>query len=130
MCFCYYNSFLSLRKKCPYSELFWSVFSRIRTEYGEILRISPYSVRMRENTDQNNSECGHFSRRSIGLSSQDYWFTIIFTFYVTAEKVVIYSLVWIRVVLQSGGQKDVDLPRISNDAGKAYFIVQWRREGY
>ena len=26
----------SLRKKCPYSELFWSVFSRIRTEYGEI----------------------------------------------------------------------------------------------
>ena len=31
---------------------FWSIFSRIRTEYGEILRISPYSVRMRENTDQ------------------------------------------------------------------------------
>ena len=26
----------SLRKKCPYSELFWSVFSHIRTEYGEI----------------------------------------------------------------------------------------------
>ena len=26
--------------------------SRIRTEYGEILRISWYSVRMRENTDQ------------------------------------------------------------------------------
>ena len=21
-------------EKCPYSELFWSVFSRIRTEYG------------------------------------------------------------------------------------------------
>ena len=32
--------------------LFWSVFSRIRTEYGEIFRISPYSVRMWENTDQ------------------------------------------------------------------------------
>ena len=41
---------------------FWPVFSRIRTEYreilpirtefGEILRISPYSVRMRENTDR------------------------------------------------------------------------------
>ena len=41
-----------LRKKCPYSELFWSVFSRIRIEYGEIRSISPYSVRMRENTDQ------------------------------------------------------------------------------
>ena len=25
---------LTLRKKCPYSELFWSVFSRIQTEYG------------------------------------------------------------------------------------------------
>ena len=31
---------------------FWSVFSHIWTEYGEILRISLYSVRMRENTDQ------------------------------------------------------------------------------
>ena len=29
----------SLREKCPYLELFWSVFSQIRTEYGEILRI-------------------------------------------------------------------------------------------
>ena len=31
---------------------FWSVFSSIRTEYGEILRISPYLVGMRENKDQ------------------------------------------------------------------------------
>ena len=43
-------------------ELFWSVFSRIRTEYGEILRISPYSFGMRENADRNNYEHGHFSR--------------------------------------------------------------------
>ena len=44
---------LPLREKCPNTEFFfWSVFSRIRTEYGDILRISPYSVRMRENTDQ------------------------------------------------------------------------------
>ena len=33
---------------------FWSVFSHIRTKYGEILRNTPYSVRMRENTDQKN----------------------------------------------------------------------------
>ena len=26
----------SLRKKCPYSELFWSVFSRIQSNYGKI----------------------------------------------------------------------------------------------
>ena len=29
---------------------------------GVILSISPYSVQMRENTDQNNSEYGHFLR--------------------------------------------------------------------
>ena len=33
---------LTLRKKSPHSELFWSAFSRIRTEYGEIS-----AVRMR-----------------------------------------------------------------------------------
>ena len=32
--------------------VFWSVFSSIWTEYGEIRSISPYSVRMRNNTDQ------------------------------------------------------------------------------
>ena len=47
---------IPLREKCPYSELFWSVFFYIRTEYGEIRSISPYSVQMWENLDQNNSE--------------------------------------------------------------------------
>ena len=46
---------LPLCKKCPYSELFWSAFSYIRTEYGEIRSIFPYSVRVRKNTDQNKS---------------------------------------------------------------------------
>ena len=49
-------------KKYPYSELFWTVFSRIQTEYGEIGSTSSYSVQMQENTDQNNSEYGRFSR--------------------------------------------------------------------
>ena len=47
---------------CPYSELFWSVLPRIRTEYREVQSISPYSVRMQGNTDQNNSEYGQFQR--------------------------------------------------------------------
>ena len=51
----------ALRKKCPYLNLFWSTFSCIRTEYGEILSISPYSGQLRENADQNNSVYGHFS---------------------------------------------------------------------
>ena len=41
----------TLCKTCPYSEL--------------LLRISPYSVRMRENVDQNNSEYAHISRSEI-----------------------------------------------------------------
>ena len=53
-----------LCEKCLYSELFWSAFSCIRTEYGEIFRISPYFVRMWENADQNNSEYEHFLRSS------------------------------------------------------------------
>ena len=46
-----------LQKHCAKSvqirSYFWSIFSRSRTEYGEIGRFSgPYSVRMWENTDQ------------------------------------------------------------------------------
>ena len=51
-----------LRENCPYSEFFWPVILRIRTECGEIRSIFSYSVRMRENKDQKNSEQGHFSR--------------------------------------------------------------------
>ena len=35
--------------------------------FRRILRISPYSVRMRENTDQNNSEYGHLLRSVLFL---------------------------------------------------------------
>ena len=53
----------TLREKCPYSELLWPVFSCFRKEYGKILCIfPPYSVRMQENKDRNNSEYGQFLR--------------------------------------------------------------------
>ena len=52
------QSFLIILVECR------NTLCRIRTEQGEILRISPYSVQMRENVDQNNSEYGHFSRRN------------------------------------------------------------------
>ena len=60
-----HGSFLyrvNMREKCAYSKLFWFAFSRIWTEYRDILRISPYWVQVRENADQNNSEYGHFLR--------------------------------------------------------------------
>ena len=51
--------YLTMHKKCPYSEFFWSIFfpyfpafglnrDQNNSEYGHFC-ISPYSVRMREN---------------------------------------------------------------------------------
>ena len=58
----------TLRKKCPYSVLLCSIFSCILTECGKILHISTYSVRIRENADQNNSEYRHvLVSESVGL---------------------------------------------------------------
>ena len=57
------NSARTLCEKFLYSEFFWSVFSCIRTEtetYG--VSLTPYSVWIREDTDQKNSEYGHLSR--------------------------------------------------------------------
>ena len=53
----------TLQEKFSYLEFFESVFSHVRTEYGEILRTFPCSVQIRENTDQKNSKYGHFTRR-------------------------------------------------------------------
>ena len=56
------QNLIPLHEKCPYSEFFWSVFSRTRTAYGDLLWISPYSIQMRENEDQKNVGTGHFLR--------------------------------------------------------------------
>ena len=43
---------LSLRERCSYSEFFWSVFSHIWTEYGEIsVRMGEKRTRKTPNTD-------------------------------------------------------------------------------
>ena len=54
-----------LYKKWPYLEFFWSAFSWIRTKYGNLQSKSPYSVRMRANADQKNSEYEYFSHRAL-----------------------------------------------------------------
>ena len=58
---------VSLRKKFPYSELFWSKYFQ---RDMEIWSIFPYSVPIRENADQNNSEYGHFSRSIFEVASE------------------------------------------------------------
>ena len=45
-----------LRKKCPYSELFWSAFSRIRTEYRETTE--SFSPRIPRVSLRIKPECG------------------------------------------------------------------------
>ena len=47
-----------LREKWPYSEFFWSIFSRFRAKYA---------AWMLENTDQKNFEYRHFLRRGYQL---------------------------------------------------------------
>ena len=37
---------------CEIPSYLWSAFSCIQTEYGDLLRKPPYSVRIMENTDQ------------------------------------------------------------------------------
>ena len=56
-----------LREKFQYSEFSWSLFSRIQTDYAETRSIFPYSVGMRENADQENSEYGHFLRGALNI---------------------------------------------------------------
>ena len=48
-------------------------FSRIRTGYGNLLRKCSYSVRMRENTDQKNSEYKHFLRSTTTAGSSKFF---------------------------------------------------------
>ena len=50
------------RQKLCYNESPCKYFSKFLQDYDYI---SPYSVWMRENTDQNNSEYGHFSRSDL-----------------------------------------------------------------
>ena len=53
---------LTLHEKCLYSDFFWSAFSRIRIEHGDLLCKFSYLDRIRENTDQKNSEFEHLLR--------------------------------------------------------------------
>ena len=56
------------------------LFFRIRTEYGEVRSVSPYSVGMRGNADQNNSEYGHFSRSVVVLICIRLYIIIVVTY--------------------------------------------------
>ena len=52
--------FVSLRERFWYLELLWSLFSSIRTEYREIVHISPYSVKLQVKLGSEYSKYRHF----------------------------------------------------------------------
>ena len=66
-------------KSVQIRSFFWSVFSRIRTEYGEKRSISPYSVRIRENSDQEKHRIWtlftQWIKYIINLFSTNFWTT-------------------------------------------------------
>ena len=70
---------VTLHEKFPYSELIWSAFFRVWTEYGEIL--SPESVQMRENTDRTlSTQCHICLRRRFCSSDGTNWIKAYLTF--------------------------------------------------
>ena len=56
-------------KSVQIRSFFWSVFSCIRTEYGDLRIKSPYSVQMQENADQKKAVFELFSRSDKTLPS-------------------------------------------------------------
>ena len=78
-------------KVSKYGAFFWSVSSRIRTEYGKILRISPYSVQMRKNTDQEKLRIWTlFTQWNRGPETR-FWLNITFVLLVDFMSDLIYS---------------------------------------
>ena len=52
-------------KSVQIRSFFWSVFSRTRAKYGDLLRKSPYSARVRESKDQKKLRIWTLSRSGI-----------------------------------------------------------------
>ena len=71
-------------KSVQIRSFFWSVFSHVRAEYGEVRSISPYSVRIRENTDQKKLRIWtlfiqwFISNLFMTLCKTRFWFSILY----------------------------------------------------
>ena len=76
-----FPTYPALCEMCPNTEFFWSVFSCIRTEYGEIRNIFPYPLRMRQNTDQKKLRIWTlFTQCSISLDILHISFSVALSF--------------------------------------------------
>ena len=63
-------------KSVQIRSFFWSVFYRIWTEYGDTRSISPYSVQMRENTDQKKLRIRAFFTLWRLVETDHFWYFV------------------------------------------------------
>ena len=66
-------------KSVQIRSFFWPVFPHIRTEYGDLRSESPYSVQIRENTDQKKLRIWTLFMQCIDKDSAIFISCIIFT---------------------------------------------------
>ena len=71
-----HSAWQTLREKWPNIDYFCSVFSCIRTEYGDLRRKSPYPVEYRKIQTRNHSVFGHFSRSEKSMFPYDIFFLV------------------------------------------------------
>ena len=69
------NTLAHCVKSVQLQSFFCSVFPRIRTEYREVRNISPYSVWMRENTDQEKLRILTFFKQKLNMVCAMLWST-------------------------------------------------------
>ena len=77
---------------------FWSVFSRIWKEYGEIRSISPYSVRMRENADRKKLRIWTLFTQWV-LFKMGRWEDVFCVFFWLCQLLFQWKFLWKQVLL-------------------------------
>ena len=95
---------MTLRKRCAYSVFFWSVFFRIRTEYGEILRkcgmqnaeCGKIQTRKTPNTDTSRSVCHELKAFSCDIVIMILFFLNEFVYVIYVLKEFIFLCVYVK----------------------------------
>ena len=64
-------------KSVQIRSFFWSVFSCIRTKYGDLRSKSPYSVRIQENTDQKKLRIWTLFTKCIVFKVHSVWISLL-----------------------------------------------------
>ena len=109
--------------KCPYSGLIWSVFSHIRTEYGEIL--SPYSVRMWKIRNQITPNTDNFYAMIISSFSTFYFRMSTVTLQLhQKERTVFFSLSLVKIVCLMKYVQSLFFQSVLSDQPNVNYVLE------